>query len=213
MSTVYLEPIDVCGCGDQGFLITRPVPVDLRHGVGQILKVPVYHCRSSLCSQYSLPLEVSRRLDDLAEEMEKGLILETDFSWPAEERETPAKAPAQPSLVTTEDRNPLVQAFTLQFTRREYEDARVIMIVAGEAVFFQSKADESEHHLLRFAPETRQHGTWFTFSKFYLDDPLLDLTMLLSDDSEIYMKELGTFELEEVDDALSDTFGEVLSSE
>lgn len=210
MPTVYLEPIDVCGCGDQGFLTTRPVPIDLRHGVGQVLKVPVYHCRSSLCSQYSLPLEVSRRLDDLAEEMEDRQILETDFSWPAEDKKPMSETPTQPLLGTTADKDALVQAFTLQFTRREYDDARVVLIVPGEAVFFQSTVDESEHHLLRFEPETRQQGIWFTFFKFYKDDPSLDLTTLLSGDSEVYMKELGALVLEEVEDALTDTFGDVL---
>ncbi len=212
MSTVYLDPIDVCGCGDEGYLTTRTVPVDLIHGVGQVHKVPIYHCRSSLCPEYTLPLEVSRRLDELAEDMEAKQLLETDFSWPGEAEKTqPQSQIPHIQSKTVASRNSLVQAFTLQFAHREYEDVRVILVVPGEAVFFQSTSDEAEYYLLRFEPEARQQGFWFSLSKFYHDDPSLDLTSLSQDGSGEYMKELGLLVLEEVDDSLIDEFGEILS--
>lgn len=216
MSTIYLEPVDVCGCGDQGYLTTRTVPVDLIHGVGQVHKVPVYHCRSSLCAEYSLPLEVSRRLDDLAEDMEARNVLDADFSWPFEQEEkekssqTQPKSQTEPGSGTDVNHHSLVQAFTLQFANREYEDVRVVLVIPGEAVFFQSTFDETEHYLLRFEPETGKPGIWFTFSKFYQDDPSLDLSLRLEDGSGEYIKELGILALEEVDDSLLDEFGEIL---
>lgn len=215
MSTVFLEPVDVCGCGDEGFLTTRTVPVDLIHGVGQIHNVPVYHCRSSLCKEYSLPLQVSRRLDELAEEMEESQVLEKDFSWPSEDEESTFSRPQtgiQTRSIGDTDANQrsLVQAFTLQFANREYEDARVVLVIPGEAVFFQSTLDETEHYLLRYEPETGKPGIWFSFSKFYQYDPAESLTNRLEEDSGEYIKELGVLALDEVDDSLLDEFGDIL---
>ena len=209
MPTVYLQPVDVCGCGDEGFLTTRTIPVDLIHGVGQVRNVPVYHCRSPLCTEYTLPLEVSRRLDELAEEMEDKEILEQDFAWPSERQaNAPTDAPAPAQEANTE--HSLVQAFTLQFANREYEDARVVLVIPGEAVFFQSTIDKSEHYVLRHEPEAGKPGIWFSFSKFYQDDPTIALTDHLEENSNEYIKELGLLGLEEVEDSLLDEFGNIL---
>jgi len=116
-----LEPLDTCGCGAEGYLTTRNLPVDLLHGVGKLNNVPVYHCQAKTCQEFNIPLEVSRRLDELAEQMEQTKALTLNFSWETNE-EAPSAPLNQVSPAT------LLQAFTLRFRNREYEDWPMVFI-------------------------------------------------------------------------------------
>lgn len=200
-----LEPIDTCGCGDIGYLTTRTIPIDLAHGVGKIHQVPVYHCRSTSCHAFTIPSLVSRRLDEFAEEMEMAQTLEMDYSWePQHQNQEQSLDPIQRSS----EQLPIVQAFTLQFANREYEDTRVLLVVAGQAVIFQSTVEASEYYLLRYEPEIRSTGTWFSFHKFYYEEPEFIYEDFLVWSEDGHLKELGVLALEEVEEALTDEFGE-----
>ncbi|MHB1652770.1 MAG: hypothetical protein ACYCVD_09880 [Desulfitobacteriaceae bacterium] len=204
MQTAFLDPVDVCGCGDEGYLTTQTLPVDLRHGVGKIHHVPVYHCRSKLCPEYTLPAPVSHRLERMAEQMEETLSLETEFIW----SDLKSKENALPTSNKNNEPNFLVQSFTLKFVNREYEDAQVVFVSPGQAIFLQSHLDRSEYHLLRYEPEAPNKGVRFSFSKFYSDEPILDYEQYLLAEPGNYLKELAVLTLEEVEDSLIDEFGE-----
>lgn len=196
-----LEPIDTCSCGDAGYLTTRTVPVDLLHGVGQIENVPVYHCRSKTCKEFTLPPIVARRIDDIAEEMENNLAKEAIYTWVA------AGEQSLDPLLLANDQNHL-QAFTLQFGSREYADAQVVLIVPGQAIFFQSTLEETEYYLLRYEEDSRTEGIWFSFLKFYYEEPELTYENFLEWSEDGHLKEIGRISLDEVEETLTDEFGE-----
>jgi len=204
-----IEPIDTCGCSDIGYLTARTIPIDLAHGVGHVDNVPVYHCRSTSCQEFTLPSVVSRRLEVIAEQMEESQIRETTYTW--ENKQKPAYDPLlEPALVhphQTNDQIPL-HAFTLQFVNRKYEDARVVQIVPGQAIFFQSKLEETEYCLLRYEEDSRTEVIWFSFLKFYYEEPDLTYEDFLEWSENGHLKELGRMTLEEVEDILIDEFGE-----
>ena len=196
-----LEPMDTCGCGDTGYLTTRTVPVDLLHGVGQIDNVPVYHCRAKTCQEFTLPPIVARRLDNIAEEMENNLAKEAIYTWVASGEQS------LDPLVLANDQTHL-QAFTMQFSNREYTDAQVVLIVPGQAIFFQSTLEETEYYLLRYEEDSRSEGIWFSFLKFYYEEPELTYEDFLEWSEDGHLKEIGRVSLDEVEDTLTDEFGE-----
>lgn len=196
-----IEPMDSCGCGDTGYLTTRTVPIDLAHGVGHIANVPVYHCRSTACQEFTLPLIVSRRLEDIAEEMENTLATEAVYTWIANGEQS------LDPLQRANDQTHL-QAFTLQFGSREYADAHVVLIVPGQAIFFQSTLEETEYYLLRYEEDRRTEGIWFSFLKFYYEEPELTYEDFLEWSEDGHLKEIGCITLEDVEDALIGEFGE-----
>lgn len=203
-----IEPIDTCGCGDIGYLTARTVPIDLAHGVGRVDNVPVYHCRSTSCQELTLPSVVSRRLEAIAEQMEEDQTNETTYTWENKQKST--HDPHEPSLGTlqqTNDQNHL-PAFTLQFVNRQYEDARVVQIVPGQAIFFQSKLEETEYYLLRYEEDNRTEGIWFSFQKFYYEEPDFTYADFLEWSEDGHLKEIGRIALDEVEDTLIDEFGE-----
>ncbi len=203
-----IEPIDTCGCGDIGYLTARTVPIDLAHGVGHVNNVPVYHCRSNSCQQFTLPSLVSRRLDSIAEELEETKTTETIYSFKNDqERNQGAYTPTLDPLRRTNDQTH-IEAFTFQFANRQYEDARVVQIVPGEAIFFQSKFEETEYYLLRYEEDNRTEGKWFSFLKFYYEEPDLTYQDFLEWSEDGHLKELGRITLDEVEDMLIDEFGE-----
>lgn len=195
-----IEPIDTCGCGDTGYLTTRTVPVDLVHGVGHIENVPIYHCRSKDCQEFTLPSIVARRLDDIAGEMENTLAKEAIYSWVASGEQS-----LDPLLANNQTH---LQAFTLQFGSREYADAQVALIVPGQAIFFQSTLEETEYYLLRYEEDSRTEGIWFSFLKFYYEEPELTYENFLEWSENGHLKEIGRVSLDEVEDTLTDEFGE-----
>jgi hypothetical protein len=197
-----IESIDTCGCGDTGYLTTRTIPIDLNHGVGHIDKVPVYHCRSEDCQEYTLPPVVSRRLEVIAEQMEESLSTEAIYTW-----EIPEKSESlDPFKLSTEQT--LVQTFTLQFSNRQYADARVELIVPGQAIFLHSTLDDQEYYLLNYEPEPNTDKLWFTFYKFYYEESELTYEDFLEWSENGHLKELGRITLEDIEDALIDEFGD-----
>ena len=106
---------------------------------GHIDNVPVYHCRSTDCQEFTLPSIVSRRLEDIAEEMEKVQATEAVYTWESNQQHS-----LDPLQRTTEQIN--LQAFTLQFSSRKYADAHVVLIVPGQAIFFQSTLEDTEYY-------------------------------------------------------------------
>ena len=196
-----LDPFDTCGCGDTGYLTTRTVPVDLVHGVGHIENVPVYHCRSKNCQEFTLPPIVSRRLDNIAEEMENTQATEAVYTWIALGEQS-----LDPLQRANDQTN--LQAFTLQFGGREYADAHVVLIVPGLAIFFQSTLEETEYYLLRYEEDSRTEGIWFSFLKFYYEEPELTYEDFLEWSEDGHLKEIGRITLEEVEDTLIGEFGE-----
>ncbi|WP_088186218.1 hypothetical protein [Desulfosporosinus sp. FKA] len=198
-----INPIDTCGCGDTGYLTTRKIPIDLAHGVGYIENVPVYHCRSNSCSEFALPPEVSRRLEDIAEQMEADHSTQVVYTWRTTQEES--APPLQKAYQQTQ-----VESFTLQFIGREYTDARVAFVVPGQAVFFQSTLEDSEYFLLRYDAKPSSEGIWFDFLKFYYDEqPNLTYEAFSAWSEEGYLKELGSITFDEVEDTLQDEFGEL----
>jgi hypothetical protein len=175
--------------------------VDLVHGVGHIENVPIYHCRSKECQEYTLPPIVSRRLDDIAETMESTHATEAVYSWV-----TYGKQSLDP-LQRANDQTHL-QAFTLQFGGREYEDANVVLIVPGQTIFFQSTLEETEYYLLRYEEDSRKETIWFSFLKFYYEEPDLVYEDFLEWSEEGHLKEIGRITLDEVEDTLIDEFGD-----
>lgn len=196
MFSETLSPVDLCGCGDTGYLTSRTVPVDLIQGVGKILNVPVYSCENRLCEEYTLPSLVASRLDELAEEMEAKNIQVLEFTWKSKEENSLDQTTA------------FLQAFTWKFHKRTYEDAHVILVIPGQTILFQSSLDPTEYFSLEHLRE-EENGIWFSFSKFYKEDTELTYEKYLELDSP-YVKELGTLKLEEIDDALIEEFGDVV---
>ncbi|HEY8911634.1 MAG TPA: hypothetical protein VIM51_15395 [Desulfosporosinus sp.] len=196
-----IDPIDSCGCGDTGYLTTRTVPIDLVHGVGRIDNVPVYHCRSTTCQEFTLPPIVSRRIETIAEEMENFHTTEAIYTWESHQEQS-----LDPLQRTNEQTN--LQAFTLQFGSRKYTDARVVLIVPGQAIFFHSTLEDTEYYLLRYESEARTDGIWFSFLKFYYEEPELTYEDFLEWSEDGHLKEIGRISLDEVEDTLMDEFGE-----
>ncbi|AFM42125.1 hypothetical protein Desaci_3224 [Desulfosporosinus acidiphilus SJ4] len=198
-----INPVDTCGCGDTGYLTTRKVPIDLAHGVGYIENVPVYQCRSKSCSEFTLPPEVSRRLEDIAEQMEADCSTIAVYTWKSNQPDT--NQPIQQSYQQMQ-----AEAFTLQFIGREYADAHVAFVVPGQAIFFQSTIEDSEYFLLRYETNPSSEGIWFDFLKFYYNEPNLTYEGFVKWSEDGYLKELGSITLEEVEDTLLDEFGEII---
>ena len=196
-----LEPIDACGCGDIGYLTTRTIPVDLAHGVGRIQNVPIYHCRSKSCQEFTLPPIVARRLDNISEEMENTQATDAVYTWVANSGQSPD------SLQRANDQTNL-QSFTLQFGGREYPDAHVVLIVPGHAIFFHSTLEETEYYLLRYEEDRHSEETWFSFLKFYYEEPELTYEDFLEWSEDGHPKEIGRVTLDEVEDTLIGEFGE-----
>jgi hypothetical protein len=195
-----VDPIDTCGCGDIGYLTTRTIPIDLAHGVGHIDNVPVYHCQNVSCTEYTLPSAVSRRLEDIAEKMEKDLVLKAVYAW--------SSRPDEPQL-SLNHQQIILEAFTLKFNNRVYDDARVIFVVPGEAIFFQSNLEDTEFYVLRYEENSSNtDGIWFSFLKFYYDEPDLTYENFIEWSEDGYLKEIGTISLDEVEDILVDEFGD-----
>lgn len=197
-----LDPSDTCGCGDVGYLTTRTIPVDLAHGVGHIENVPIYHCRSKSCQEYTLPQSVTRRIEDIAEEMENTGAKKAVYTWSSAGKQNSASRQQEQANVQAH-----LQAFTLQFSGREYEDARVVLVVPGQAVFLQSALESSEYYLLHFEANYPAEGIWFSFFKFYYEEPDLTYEKFLTWSEDGYLKEIGCLNIEDVEDALLEEFG------
>ncbi len=200
-----IEPIDTCGCSDTGYLTTRTIPIDLAHGVGQIENVPVYHCRSSACEEFTLPTVVARRIDEIAEQMEETKLDKFVFTW-VNHPEPSLDPLSDTSIDSIQEVH--IQAFTLQFVGREYEDAHVILVVPGQSIFLKSMLEDTEYYLLRYEAEIRTEGTWFSFYKFYYDEPDFTYEDFLEWSEEGHLKEIGRITMDEVEEALADEFGE-----
>ncbi|WP_407308564.1 hypothetical protein [Desulfosporosinus sp. SB140] len=195
-----IDPIDTCGCGDIGYLTTRTIPIDLAHGVGHIDNVPVYHCQAASCEEYTLPPLVSRRLEDIAEEMEKTLALKAVYAWASSQEESKGLQNHQQTIL---------EAFTFKFTNRVYEDAQVIFVVPGEAIFLQSTLENTEFYIIRYEDDNSENnGLWFSFLKFYFEEPNLTYEDFLDWSESGYVKEIGRVVLDDVEDILIDEFGE-----
>lgn len=197
-----IESIDTCGCGDTGYLTTRTIPIDLNHGVGHIDKVPVYHCRSIECQEYTLPPTVSRRLEVIAEQMEESFSTEAVYTWEIPQ-ESESVSPFKMS-----DKQALLQSFTLQFENRQYADAHVVLIIPGQAIFLHSNLDDEEYYLLHYEPDANTDKLWFSFLKFYYEGSALTYEDFLEWSENGHVKEIGRIILEDVEDALIDEFGD-----
>ena len=206
-----IEPIASCGCGDTGYLTVRTIPIDLAHGVGYIDNVPVYHCRSASCQEFTLPPVISRRLETIAEEMEETLQTQAAYTWGDHDNPPPGPLPDDSSSLSPSNTSIPLQAFTLQFVNREYEDAKVVEIIPGEAVFLQSKLEEAEFYQLRYEEDPLREGTWFSLQKFYYDKANFSYADFLIWAEDSHLKELGIIPLEEVEDTFLDEFGEEIS--
>lgn len=195
-----LEPVDTCGCGDIGYLTTRTIPIDLAHGVGHIDNVPVYHCQAASCNEYTFPPAVSRRLEDIAEEMEQSSSLKATYTW--------SSRPEEPQA-TLNHQQIILEAFTMKFRNRVYEDAQVIFIVPGEAIFLQSRLEDTEFYILRYDENlTKNDSIWFTLFKFYYEEPNLTYEDFVEWSEDGYLKEIGSMAFDEVEDILADEFGD-----
>ncbi|WP_425802325.1 hypothetical protein ACHOLT_15230 [Desulfitobacterium sp. Sab5] len=189
-----LSPVDLCGCGDTGYLILRTIPVDLAQGLGHIHKVPSYHCGNKLCDQYTLPSPVVSRIDDLADIMEQKELNSIDFYWEGQEEES-------------QNSFSLAEAFIWKFSQRKYEDAEVSFVHNGQTVIFHSLLDATEFYELKYL-HTDEKGTWFSFVKFYSEEPLTLENYL--DFEPPYTKELGVMNMDEVEETLVDMFGSAI---
>lgn len=189
-----LSPVDLCGCGDTGYLTLRTIPVDLARGLGHIHQVPSYHCGNPLCNQYALPSPVVARIDDLADIMEQKEINSIGFYWEDQEED------AQNSFS-------LIEAFIWKFSQLKYEDAVVSFVYNGQSVIFHSLIDATEFYELKYL-QTDEKGTWFSFVKFYSEEPLTLENYL--DFEPSYTKELGIVGIDEVEDTLEDMFGSII---
>lgn len=198
-----IDPVDTCGCGDIGYLTTRTVPINLSDGVGHIENVPVYRCRTKDCGEFTIPTIVAHRLDDIAEQMEMTHLTKLVFTW---------VNPQELSISPLTSHDPFsevhIQAFTLQFVSREYEDARVILVIPSQAIFFKSFLEDAEYYLLRYEPESRTERVLFSFYKFYYEDPNFSYEDFLIWSTDGQLKEIGQITMDEVEDALIDEFGE-----
>lgn len=188
-----LSPVDLCGCGDTGYLTLRTIPVDLAEGLGHIHKVPSYHCGNNLCDQYTLPSPVVRRIDDLADIMEQKELNTIDFYWEGQEE--------------SQNSSSLIEAFIWKFSQRKYEDAEVSFVLNGQTVIFHSLLDATEFYELKYL-QTDEKGTWFSFVKFYSEEPLTLENYL--DFEPPYTKELGVIDIDEVEETLVDMFGSII---
>jgi hypothetical protein len=192
-----LPPVDICGCGDTGYLTSRTLPIDLLHGPGKVYNVPVYTCGDSMCDEYTIPSVVASRLDALAEEMEQTKQLMIEFSWKSSDHSNPMDSTLA-----------LIQAFTWKFLHRAYEDAQVILVIPGDTILLQSQIDTTEYYSLKYLAE-EENGVWFSFSKFFLEDTQLTYEKYL-EITPLYPKELATLKIDEVEDALIEEFGEIV---
>lgn len=190
-----LSPVDQCGCGDTGFLTSRTLPIALDQGAGKVINVPVYSCGSSMCDEYRIPSAVASRLDELAEEMEAKGVLTMAFSWKASPEETLGY------------QDSLTQGFIWKFQKRSYEDARVLFVIDGDTLVLQSKLDPTEYYLLKRLEESKD-GVFFSFSKFIEEDEELTYEKYIELEPS-FQKELGVVKMEEVEDMLSEEFGEI----
>ncbi|MEA4901265.1 hypothetical protein [Desulfitobacterium sp.] len=189
-----LSPLDLCGCGDTGYLTQRTIPIDLAQGLGHIHQVPVYHCGNKLCDQYSLPSPVVSRIDDLADMMEEKNLNSINFTWEDQEE-------------SSQDFASLIEGFFWKFINRKYADATVIFVIPGQSIVFQSHLDDSEFYNLQYLRKDEK-GAWFSFSKFYSDvrptaEDFLDF-------EPTFNKELGVLAFEEIEDTLLDEFGAII---
>jgi hypothetical protein len=203
MLDTNLEPTDFCGCGDTGYLTTRSLPIDLAHGLGKINKVPVYHCRTESCPEYVVPSNVSRRLDELAEKMETLNSIEIYFSW-----ETDTNTAAESENNT--NKLAYLHAFLLQLDNREYEDAKVILIIPEQAVIFQGLPDHTEYYILQYEPEQNSFDIRLSLSKFYYDKKGLTYKDYLDLVESDLVKKLGVFTYEETEAVLEEVFGSII---
>lgn len=192
-----LSPVDVCGCGDTGYLTSRTLPIALDRGAGKVHNVPVYSCGNSMCDEYTIPSIVASRLDVIAEEMEQAQLLVHEFSWKS--------LASDPTIDATAT---LIQAFTWKFLHRVYEDAQVVLVIPGDTILLQSRLDPTEYFTLKHVSEA-ENGVLFSFSKFFSEAPELTYEMYLELEPE-FTKELGTLKMEEIEDALLEEFGEVV---
>lgn len=201
MLDTALEPTDFCGCGDIGYLTTRTLPIDLAHGAGKINKVPVYHCRTKSCPEYTIPSNVSRRLDELAEKMEALNSSEIDFSW---ETDTDTTG-------NNNNTNELayLYAFLLQLDNKVYEDAKVILVIPEQAVIFQGLQDHTEYHILQYEPEQNSSNIWLSLSKFYYEKKDLTYQDYLNLAESDLVKKLGVFTYQETEVVLEEVFGNI----
>jgi hypothetical protein len=202
MIDTTLEPTDYCGCGDIGYLTTRSLTIALAYGTGKINKVPVYHCRTESCPEYMIPVNVSRRLDELAEKMETLNSSEINFSWKTDT--------GTADYVNNTDELAYLHAFLLQLDNRVYEDAKVILIIPEQAVIFQGLQDNTEYHILQYEPEHNSSGIWLSLSKFYYEKKDLtyqDYQNLAKSD---LVKNLGVFTYQETEEVLEDLFGNIV---
>ncbi|WP_072773953.1 hypothetical protein [Desulfitobacterium chlororespirans] len=190
-----LSPVDQCGCGDTGYLTSRTLPIALDHGAGKVINVPVYSCGSSMCDEYRIPSAVASRLDELAEEMEAKGVLVMAFSWEASPEDTLGY------------QDSLSQGFIWKFQNRSYEDARVLFVINGDTLVLQSKLDPTEYYLLKRLEESKD-GVFFSFSKFIEEDEELTYEKYIELEPS-FQKELGVVKMEEVEDMLSEEFGEL----
>jgi hypothetical protein len=197
-----LEPVDYCSCGDIGYLTTRSLDIDLLRGTGKIHKVPVYHCQSDSCPKYTVPLNVARRLEELADKMEAEQSQEIDFYW--------EEATADNAENNSTGKLAYLQAFLLQIEGRVYEDVKAIALVPEQAVIFQSLQDPGEYYILQYEPEQNSPTLWLSLAKFYYDKKNLTLEdyRQLADDGLV--KELGIFALEDTEEALEEEFGNII---
>ncbi|MCO5386866.1 MAG: hypothetical protein NHB14_15110 [Desulfosporosinus sp.] len=75
-------------------------------------------------------------------------------------------------------------------------------------MFFQSKLEETEYYLIRYEEDTRTDGIWFSFQKFYYEEPDFTYEDFLEWSEDGHLKELGKITLEEVEETLIDEFGD-----
>ncbi len=203
MFETSLEPTDYCGCGDVGYLTTRSLPIDLVHGVGKINHVPVYHCQIDSCPEFMIPSKVTQRLDELADKMETQNSSELEFYWKTASDNTD-------NLDNTSELASL-QAFILRLNNREYEDAKVILIVPEQAVIFQSSLDRTEYFILQYEPEHSLSGIWLSLSKFYCEKPDPTYGDFVNLAEEGLSKELGVFTFNETEETLEEEFGNIIN--
>jgi hypothetical protein len=137
--------------------------------------------------------------------MEKTDLTKAVFTWL-----NPQEPSLDPLLKTSLD--PLsevhIQAFTLQFVGREYEDAQVVHVIPSQAIFLKSTLEDMEYYLLRYEPESRTEGVLFSFHKFYYEEPDFSYEDFLIWSEDGQLKEIGQITMDEVEDALTDEFGE-----
>ena len=83
-----------------------------------------------------------------------------------------------------------------------------MLIVPGQEIFFQSTLEETEYYLLRYEEDHRTEEIWFSFLKFYYEEPELTYEDFLEWSEDGHLKEIGRITLDEVEDTLIGEFGE-----